>query len=113
MQDCYPLYKKLKKVAKFLNEAQEAETSQDFAECVNSAKKVLKNEPSVVKIRFHAFDKLCHCSLKGGLDSAEARKNCDSAIKISEEPRLLCDRAEAYLSEDMFDEVRLTLKIKV
>ena len=88
-----------------MNEAQEAQNSQDFAECVSASQKVLKNEPSVVKIRFHAFDKLCHCSLKGGMDSTDARKNCDKAIQISEDPRLLCDRAEAYLSEDMFDEV--------
>jgi hypothetical protein len=74
---------------------------------VSAAQKVLKNEPSMPKIRFHAFDRLCQCTLKAGLESSEARKNCDKAIQITEEPRLLCDRAETYLSEDMFDEVRI------
>ena len=95
----------MKKVAKFLTESQEAHNANDWAECVSAAQKVLKNEPTVNKIRFHAFDKLCHCTLKGGMDAAEARKGCDKAIKIQEEPRLLCDRAETYLSEDLFDEV--------
>ena len=35
----------------------------------------------------------------------ESRKSCSDAIKIDDEPRLYCDRAEAYLLEDMFDEV--------
>jgi hypothetical protein len=43
------------------------------------------------------------------MEGGQARKNCDKAIQISEEPRLLCDRAEAYLSEDMFDEVCINL----
>ncbi len=50
-QDCYPLYKKLKKVAKFLTESQEAQNAQDWGECVSTAQKVLKNEPNVAKIR--------------------------------------------------------------
>ena len=34
-------------------------------------------------------------------------KQCSEAIRIreDEEPRLYCDRAEAYLDEDMYDEV--------
>ena len=44
-KDCYPFYKKVKKVVKFLTAAQEAQSSQDWEECVNAANKVLKNEP--------------------------------------------------------------------
>ena len=36
----------------------------------------------------------------------ESRKACSEAIKIEDEPRLYCDRAESYLLEDMYDEVR-------
>ena len=46
-KDCYPFYKKVKKVVKFLTSAQEAQTSQDWEECVTAANKVLKNEPKV------------------------------------------------------------------
>ena len=69
-----------------------------------SAQKVLKNEPSVTGIRFHAYDRLCHCNGKAG-NTVEARKACSDAIKIEDEPRLYCDRADAFLQEDMFDEV--------
>merc|ERR1711884_644369 len=31
-------------------------------------------------------------------------KACDSALRIREEPRILCDRAEAQLAEDFYDE---------
>ena len=33
-----------------------------------------------------------------------SRQNCDAALRIHEEPRILCDRAEAYLAEEMYDE---------
>lgn len=42
---------------------------------------------------------------------AEARKACSAALKARpDEPRILCDRAEAYLAEDMFDEVLIVSK---
>merc|ERR1711990_1224509 len=34
----------------------------------------------------------------------ELRKACGEALKIEDEPRLYCNRAEAYLLDDMFDE---------
>jgi len=102
-KDCYPLYKKLKKVAKFLTNSKESSQSSDWAECIDNANKVLKNEPTIENIRFHAYDRLCYCNLKSG-DNMESRKACSDAININDEPRLYCDRAEAYLAEDMFDE---------
>ena len=48
--------------------------------------------------------RLCHCQKEAG-NAVESRKACSDAIKIEDEPRLYCDRAEAYLLEDMFDEV--------
>jgi len=102
-KDCYPLYKKLKKVAKFLTAAKDTRERQEWEECVSNAQKVLKNEPTVEGIRFHAYDRLCHCQKEAG-NTVESRKACSDAIKIEDEPRLYCDRAEAYLLEDMFDE---------
>lgn len=102
-QDCYPMYKKLKKVAKFLNNAKQARDQEDWEECIASAQKVLKNEPSVTGIKFHAYDRLCYCEGKAG-NPLESRKACSEAIKIDDEPRLYCDRADAFLQEDMFDE---------
>ena len=57
-------------------------------------------------------NRLCHCQKEAG-NAAESRKACGEAIKIEpDEPRLYCDRAEAYLLEDMFDEVNC-IKITV
>merc|ERR1719195_1629821 len=103
-KDCYPFYKKVKKVVKFLTSAQEAQTSQDWEECVTAANKVLKNEPKIEAIRFHGYDKLCNCHLQEGFDLDQSRQSCDAALRIREEPRILCDRAEAYLAEEMYDE---------
>lgn len=102
-KDCYPFYKKLKKVAKFLTASKEASQSESWDECVDSANKVLKNEPTIEMVRFHAHDRLCQCHLKAG-DSSEARNSCSEALKIEDEPRIYCDRAETYLAEDMYDE---------
>merc|ERR1719232_1600408 len=102
--DCYPFYKKVKKVAKFITAAQEAQNSQDWQECITAANKVLKNEPKIEAIKFHGYDKLCHCHLQEGVDLDQSMKACDSALRIQEEPRILCDRAEAYLAEEMYDE---------
>jgi len=102
-KDCFPLYKKLKKVVKFLVKAKEAREQQNWEECVDAAGKVLKNEPTVTMIRFHGHDRLCHCQKEAGR-SSESRKACGEALRIQDEPRLYCDRAEAYLQEDMFDE---------
>merc|ERR1719245_857367 len=96
-KDCYPFYKKVKKVAKFLIAAQEAQNNQDWQECIDASQKI-------ENVRFHGYDKLCHCQLKGGEDTATTKKSCDDAIRIREEARILCDRAEVNLAEDLFDE---------
>merc|ERR1711971_270921 len=103
-KDCYPFYKKIKKVVKFLTAAQVAQDAQDWEECVSSANKVLKNEPKIEAMRFHGYDKLCNCHLQDGLDVDQSMQSCDAALRIREEPRILCDRAEAYLAEEMYDE---------
>merc|ERR1712226_732196 len=103
-KDCYPFYKKVKKVAKFITAAQTAQDSQDWEECITAANKVLKNEPKIEAIKFHGYDKLCHCHLQEGVELDTARENCNAALRIQEEPRILCDRAEVYLTEEMYDE---------
>jgi len=103
-KDCYPFYKKVKKVAKFITAAQEAQDSQDWQECITAANKVLKNEPKIEAIKFHGYDKLCHCHLQEGVELDLSSENCNAALRIQEEPRILCDRAEVFLTEEMYDE---------
>jgi len=101
--DCYPYYKKTKKVAKFMIGSKEAREREDWEECVTNAQKVLKNEPQMEQIKFHAYDRLCQCQMMTG-DTMGSKKACTEAIRINDEPRLYCERAEAYLAEDMYEE---------
>ena len=42
--------------------------------------------------------------MQEGVELDIARENCNAALRIQEEPRILCDRAEVYLTEEMYDE---------
>ena len=64
------------------------------------------------KILSCILHRLCHCQKEAGR-SVESRKACSEAIKIDDEPRLYCDRAEAFLLEDMFDEVSAICVLKL
>jgi len=104
-KECYPMYKTLKKVAKSATAAQEAQNNNEWEECVSAAQKILKNEPKVQRMRFHGHEKLCHCKLNSGVyDASEVRESCTEALKILEEPRIFCDRADAYLNDELYDE---------
>lgn len=64
---------------------------------------ILKEEQEELQIRFIGYDKLCQCEGKAG-DSKEAIRNCNEALKISEEARIYCDRAEAHILNEDFDD---------
>jgi len=104
-KDCHPLYKSLKKVAKHVGKAQEALNNQDWDECVNRAQKILDNEPKMARVRFHGWDKLCNCQLNSNqYEMSEVVSSCTEALKILEEPRIFCDRADAHLNDELYDE---------
>lgn len=102
-KDCFPLYKKIKKVEKFLLTAEEESTNKQFAECVVTASKVLKHEKDVQMIIFGAKKLMCSCSVHNE-EYADAIKYCREALEIFKDPQVLCDRAEAYLGNDMYDD---------
>ncbi|XP_014246466.1 dnaJ homolog subfamily C member 3 [Cimex lectularius] len=102
-KDCFPHYKKVKKIDKFFTDAQNAFEREDFETCITNANKVLKTEEKVPMIRFTAYSKLAGCYLKNNQPS-ESISACSSALDISRDPEVLCDRAEAYIAMDMFDE---------
>ena len=47
-----------------MTKAQEDQNNNNFEDCVDAANKILKNEPEVEAIRFHGYDRLCHCQVK-------------------------------------------------
>lgn len=62
-------------------------------------------DPSVPELQYLAEDKLCHCHVQLN-EHQEALEFCSAAIRRHEEPRILCDRAEAYIGLDMLDEAQ-------
>ena len=79
---------------------------QDWDECVNRAQKILDNEPKMQRVRFHGWDKLCNCQLNSNqYEMSEVVSSCTEALKILEEPRIFCDRADAHLNDELYDEV--------
>lgn len=104
-EHCFPHYKKVKKIDKFLTEAQDSLDKEDFQACSESAKKILKTENKVPMIKYLAYSKLCVCLAKSGLEN-EAITACNDGLEINRDPELLCDRAEAYASLEMYEEAQ-------
>ncbi|CAD1474387.1 unnamed protein product, partial [Heterotrigona itama] len=97
---CFAFYKKVKKVAKLLTDANEYENERDYTNCIDSALPVLKLESQVAKVRFIAHQHLCKCYT----EPSQAIKNCHEALNIRKEASVYCDRAEAYLAAEMFED---------
>lgn len=102
-KDCFPFYKKIKKVEKALSDAHQSLDSQEFEDCIDSTKKALKLETEIPMIIFSAKQLSCKCHVKAEKYS-EAIGQCREALELQKDPNVLCDRAEAYVETDMFDD---------
>ncbi|XP_011145587.1 dnaJ homolog subfamily C member 3 isoform X2 [Harpegnathos saltator] len=103
-KECFPFYKKIRKISKLLQDAEKAsEDTKDYETCVESARRVLIQEPDEQNVRFTAFHLLCKCYI-GISETTDAINNCQQALKIRKEPGVICDSAEAYLAGEMFDD---------
>ena len=102
-KDCFPFYKKVKKVEKALSSAEQSKEEKNYPDCVMTAESVLKHEKNVDMIIFGAKQLLCHCFTKDE-EFAKALKYCTEAIEILKDPNVLCDRAEAHLGAEMYDD---------
>lgn len=100
---CFPFYKKIKKVDKFIGDAQTHQENKEFESCISSAEKVLKNEKEVQMIIFGANQLLCSCHVKSD-KFTEAITHCNAALKITKDPYTMCDLAEALIGEEMYDD---------
>jgi hypothetical protein len=79
------------------------EDSKEYDMCIDSAQRVLTQEPNEQNVRFIAFHYLCKC-YTGNSEPTRAIENCKQALKIIREPGVICDSAEAYLAAEMFDD---------
>lgn len=102
-KDCFPFYKKIKKIEKFIVDAETALENKNYADCIDSANKVLKNEKDTPNIIYEAKRILCSC-YSNDEQSEEAISVCTEALAINDDPNIYCDRAEAYLQSEMYDD---------
>ena len=63
-KECFPLYKKIKKVDKLLLQCEDRSESRDYLGCVDSASAVLELEREVSLVVFEARKWLCSCYSK-------------------------------------------------
>lgn len=63
--------------------------------------KVDSKLPQLVDLKLR--HKLCWCHLKNN-EGSLAVDHCSKALEIREDLEILCDRAEAYLLNDLFSE---------
>lgn len=63
-KQCQPHYKKVKKLVKQINAAQEAKVNGQYDECLNKAKQFMKTEPSEEFYQLKGEGYLCHCNAK-------------------------------------------------
>lgn len=103
-KDCFPLYKKLKKVEKFLTEAETYLEEGNYGECIVSAQKAIKNEKEKTEMILYKANRiLCTCYTKDE-QTSEALQACTAALEINQDPSVYCDRADAYIQSELFDD---------
>lgn len=102
-KDCFPLYKKIKKVDKVYTEAQSALENQQYAECIAQVEKIIKLEPNVPMIVYNGKQLLCSCLVKDEQFTAAVGR-CREALDIYQDPEVMCDRAEALIGAEMYDD---------
>ncbi|KAK3096296.1 hypothetical protein FSP39_025448 [Pinctada imbricata] len=103
-KNCYPHYKKVKKLVKLLQSAQEAKNEKRWEDCLNKATQILKTEMKVDFYKMKANSYQCHCHSQAG-NTKDAFQMCNYILDRSpEDMDALMDRAETYLGNDQFDE---------
>ncbi|GJQ80860.1 putative dnaJ homolog subfamily C member 3-like [Trypoxylus dichotomus] len=102
-KDCFPFYKKIKKVEKLLTDAENAIEEKNYADCIDFGNKVLKQERDIQMIIYYAKRVLCTCYSKDE-QTSEAVRICSDALDISHDPGVFCDRADAYIQSELYDD---------
>ncbi|TMW49100.1 hypothetical protein DOY81_005834 [Sarcophaga bullata] len=102
-KDCFPFYKKLRKVEKGLSGAEAARDEKQYQDCIASAETVLKHEKEETMVIYEAKRLLCTCYMRDE-QYAKSLGHCNSALEIMRDAQIYCDRAEAYLGSEMYDD---------
>lgn len=103
-KDCFAFYKKLKKLNKQFNEAQDLINRASYSDAIRKLESALKTEPKLDFYVLKAKTQICHCHRMNG-DIEKTLDSCSEAINLDENNvDALCDRAEGYILNDMYQE---------
>uniref|UniRef100_A0A1A9WRY1 J domain-containing protein n=1 Tax=Glossina brevipalpis TaxID=37001 RepID=A0A1A9WRY1_9MUSC len=102
-KDCFPFYKKLRKVEKSLTSAEQFRDEEQYGSCINSAEMVLKHEEDETMVIFEAKSLLCSCYVRDE-QYTKAISHCKEALNILRDAQVYCDRAEAYIGTELYDD---------
>ncbi|ETN62741.1 Tetratricopeptide repeat protein [Anopheles darlingi] len=87
-KDCFPFYKKIKKVDKVYVEAQLAREEQRYGDCIAGGEKLIKLEPDVPMIVYNGKQLLCSCLVKDE-QFTTAVTRCREALDIYSDPEVM------------------------
>lgn len=104
-KECFPFYKKIKKVLKLRQDMYKAIQNERWMECLEKANSILKFEREVDRIQLDTYRETCKCNVKLG-HVAEAIQECTEFLKYIDENDLevLLNRGEAYLFNEQYDQ---------
>ncbi|ESO83868.1 hypothetical protein LOTGIDRAFT_151060 [Lottia gigantea] len=102
-KQCFPHYKKVKKLVKLMTSAQESINNEEYDKCVKKAEEMLKVESLVHHYVSRAGQHKCKCYSKGG-KVKEALAECTHLLKIDPNNLdALIDRAEAHIFNEDYE----------
>jgi DnaJ family protein C protein 3 len=101
---CFPFYKKVKKLDKQLRTASEMIQNQDYVRAVTKLETILTTDELSEALILHCSVNLCHCHSKLK-NLKEGGEWCGKVLEVEPESiDALCDRAELYISHQMYEE---------
>lgn len=101
---CKPHYKKVKKLVALQDGVQSAVTEHRWPDCLSKAASILELEQHIYSFRVYAMAQQCHCHSEVG-DYKQTMEACNKVLEMDPNHYdALCDRANAYLKNDQFDE---------
>ena len=101
---CHKHYKRVKKLVRFLTDAQKYMDANEFQDALMKLKAAYKFENSNQRFVVSMKEKMCKCYVQVQ-EAEEAIKTCTETVEMEpSNSNAYCDRAEAYLLQDKLDE---------
>lgn len=100
---CFQHYKKVKKLVKFMNDAQRLIDEEKYSDALLKLKAAFKVEPEESAYYTRLMGDICHCQMKMG-QTSDAIKSCTDVLGVDQNDlEAYCDRADAYLFDENYD----------